>query len=184
MTNGVGFLRYCQEILPLSLQSSHSLFCTLCVSLTVPRWNPWINNSRHRFFIFMTEYDIYPLPDLATHLSEGAHKTPYASNKTFWKPSTFFSPLTAPGSSLEPQNVVSAPLELLCFLLSILYSPPSSPSHTLLSASCCESETVTNSDKKASDLDTSPHLNNGATWYESLVIRALLAHCVLRAIRQ
>lgn len=108
--------------------------------------------------------------------------------------SSVFLPFTAPGSSLEPQNVVSAPLELLCFLISIHPLLPSlsllffyythHPRVALLPASSPESETVTNSDNKARDLDTSLHLNNGATWYGSLVIRTLSAHCVLLSILQ
>lgn len=65
----------------LPLQSSHSLFCAVCVSLTVPPWNPWINNSSHRFFILWLNMIFIPSPILPpTHLSEGAHKTLYVSS--------------------------------------------------------------------------------------------------------
>lgn len=122
MTNGVCFLGYCQEILPFPSVPSLSTHLNPA-SLTVPPWNPWINNSSHRFFTLWLNRKFIPYPILpATHLSEGAHKTLCLftwDSETRKSPQQFSLPLTALGSSLEPQNVVSAPLELLCFLLSI-----------------------------------------------------------------
>lgn len=65
-----------------------------------------------------------------------------------------FSLFTAPGTSLEPQNVVSATRLALFslnnpvfpYLFSVL-SHSRIPCIALPSASCCESETVTNSNK-------------------------------------
>lgn len=181
----------------LPLQSSHSLFCALCVSLTVPPWNPWINNSSHRFFILWLNMIFIPSPILPpTHLSEGAHKTLYVSSPETQtrlckkKSSTFLFFHLSRIISWALKCCLSTTWVALfsrkhppsSFLLNPHSHPP--PCVALDSTSCRESETVTDSNKKASDLDTSLHLNNGATWYESLVIRALLAHCVLHPIRQ
>lgn len=128
--------------LPFSLLT---LFSVLCESLTVPPWKPWINHSSHRFFILWLEYDIYPSPDLATHppSSRKEHIKLWMSlhlrlKQDFVKAlNIFFSFHRSRIISWAPQNFVSAPLELLCFLLSILHSHPSSPSYPTLSSLRC-----------------------------------------------
>lgn len=104
---------------------------------------------------------------LPTQLCEEAHKTLFISSPEShlrYIYIFFFYLLPLLDHLLSPQNVVSAQLDSLCFRLSThpSFPLPFSPYPTL-SALCRESETVTNSDKKASDLDTSLHLNNGAT---------------------
>lgn len=86
-----------------------TLFSVPCASLTVPPWNPWINNSSYRFFTLWLNMKFIPYPILPpTHLSEGAHKTPYVSlpetqRRLCKSPQHYFLPLTAQDHLLSPK---------------------------------------------------------------------------------
>lgn len=87
--------------------SSRSLY----VSLTASPWNPWINNSRHRFFTLWLNMIFIPFSILLpTQLCEEAHKTLF-----IFSPEShlryiyifFFLPPTTLGSSFEPPKMLS-----------------------------------------------------------------------------
>lgn len=82
--------------------SSRSLY----VSLTASPWNPWINNSRHRFFTLWLNMIFIPFSILLpTQLCEEAHKTLFISSPEShlrYIYIFFFLPPTTLGSSLEP----------------------------------------------------------------------------------
>lgn len=103
MTNGVHFLCFLSRESPRALTPrARSLY----VSLTASPWNPWINNSRHRFFTLWLNMIFIPFSILLpTQLCEEAHKTLFISSPEShlrYIYIFFFLPPTTLGSSLEP----------------------------------------------------------------------------------
>lgn len=119
MTNGVHFLCFLSREPPRALTPrARSLY----VSLTASPWNPWINNSRHRFFTLWLNMIFIPFSILPpTQLCEEAHKTLFISSPEShlrYIYIFFFYLLPLLDHLLSPQNVVSAQLDSLCFRLS------------------------------------------------------------------
>lgn len=147
----------------------------------------------------MTEYDIYPVPDLATHppaaLKE--HMKHCMSlhlrlKQDFVKALDIFFFLSPLRERLLSPKMLSQPLNLLCFLLSILYSPPSSPSYPTLASLALPSpqhravnlrQWQTPTSKSAILIPLCISIMEQLDM-RALLSGALLAHCVLHPIRQ